>query len=305
MKLFARFSAAALAAVLILASGEAAAKKQKLDKSEAKATSEAPESTQVDKISIPFDPNLPQYVVVVEPFDYSASSETAGGDQGAPSGGVESNGEIYTQSSDGQIKTTFNASSAPAIGKGIARQLQTALSGWGNITIVETDAIKKKDDGTYDIKLQKGEIGPFIIRGTVTEFMETAEAENHGHGFDSRKLGVATGVIGAITGSRTAMGVGAGVAVLGPNVKKERMKRTGMVGMDVRVLDGRIARATPGGTFDVHGSFTTVAVGGDVSVLGISGGNSEMAASSLGQATRAAMNDALQKTHDTLLNARR
>ena len=32
----------------------------------------------------------------------------------------------------------------------------------------------------------------------------------------------------------------------------------------------------------------SIAVGGDVSVLGISGGNSELAASSLGQATRAA-----------------
>lgn len=300
-----RLSVLAVVAVALVGGGDAWAKKVKIDKEEAKATSEAPVSAQVDKLTIPYDPNLPQYVVVVEPFDYSASGEISGGDVGTPSGGVESNGEIYTQGDDGTIRTTFSASSAPAIGKGISKQLTSALGGWANVTIIEPDAIKKKDDGTYDLKLQPGEIGPFIIRGTVTEFMETAEAESSGKGFDSRKIGVATGLIGAITGNRGVAAAGAGVAILGPNVKKERMKRTGMVGMDVRVLDGRIARVTPGGAFDVQGSFTTIAVGGDVSVLGISGGNSEMAASSLGQATRAAMNDALLKTHDSLLNARR
>lgn len=305
MKYSIHATAALLAASALIFAGEATAKKVKLDKTEAQATADTPVAAQVDKLSIPYEPNMPQYVVVVEPFDYSASGEVSGGGQDTPSGGVESNGEVYTQSSDGQIRTTFNASSAPAIGKGISKQLMTALSGWPNITIVEPDAIKKKDDGTYDLKLQPGEVGPFIIRGTVTEFTETAEAEAHNKGFDSRKLGIGVGLVGAITGNRGVAAAGAGVAVLGPQVKKERMKRTGMVGMDVRVLDGRIARATPGGTFDVHGTFTTMSVGGDVSVLGISGGNSEMAASSLGQATRAAMNDALQKTHDSLLNARR
>lgn len=296
---------AALVAVALVPSMSAHAKKVKIDKEEAKATSEAPVSAQVERLTIPYDPNLPQFVVVVEPFDYSASGEISGGEQSTPGGGYESSGEIYTETSEGHIRTTFSSSSGPAIGQGIAKQLTSALGGWANITIVEPDAIKKKDDGTYDIKLQPGEVGPFIIRGTVTEFMETAEAEASGKGFDSRKLGIATGVIGAITGNRDVAAVGAGVAVLGPRVKKERLKRTGMVGMDVRVLDGRFARVTPGGAFPVHGSFTTIAVAGDVSMLGISGGNSAMAASSLGQATRAAMNDALQQTQQSLLNAKR
>jgi hypothetical protein len=83
------------------------------------------------------------------------------------------------------------------------------------------------------------------------------------------------------------------------------MKRTGMVGMDIQILDGRVLRMVPGGTFDCQGSFTTIAAGSDFRMLGISKGDSEMAASSLGNATRAAMNDALQKTRDALLNARR
>lgn len=298
----------ALALALVFAGSATAERKPKkdmIDKSEAKATATAPESTQVDKVTIPYDPNLPQFVVVVEPFDYSASGETSGAEQSAPSGGVESNGEVYTATDDGNIRTTWSSSSAPAIGKGIAKQLTSALGGWANVTIIEPDALQKKSDGTYDIKLQPGEIGPFIIRGTVTEFSETAEAEGRGKGFDSRKLGVATGLIGAITGNRDVAAVGTGVAIVGPKVKKENMKRTGMVGMDLRVLDGRIARVTPGGAFDVQGSFTTVSAGSDISVLGISSERSQMASSSLGQATRAAMNDALLKTHDTLMNAKR
>lgn len=283
---------------------EAQKKKSRIDKSEAQATSVAPESTQVEKISFPYDPNLPKYVVVVEPFDYSASGQTAAGDSGAPSGGVESSGESTTVLDDGTIQTTWSGSASPAIGKGMSKQLMTALSGWPNVVLIEPDAVKKGEEGTYSVKLQPGEIGPFIIRGTVTEFMETAEAEESGKGFNSKQLGLATGLVGAITGKRSVAAGGAAAAVVGPEFKKEKMKRTGMVGMDLRIVDGRSARITPGGTFDCQGTFTTIAAGSDWNVLGISGGGSEMAASSLGQATRAALNDALIKTHESLSNVR-
>lgn len=292
--------AALMTCALLAAPAQAERKKPRIDKSEAKATSVAPESTQVDKVSFPFDPNLPRYVVVIEPFDYSASGEMSGADSGTPSGGVEASGESYMVLEDGRIQTSWSSSAGPAIGKGISKQLMTALSGWPNIVLIEPDAIKNNGDGTYTCKMQPGEVGPFVIRGTVTEFVETAEAETSGKGFDSRKLGLATGIIGGLTGHRTTAAVGAGVAIVGPEYKKEKMKRTGMVGMDIRIIDGRSARITPSGTFDCQGSFTTIAAGSDFSVLGISGGGSEMAASSLGQATRAAMNDALSKTHESL-----
>jgi len=275
-------------------------KKSKIDKNVARATTETPVSTQVDRVSYPMSPDLPRYVVVVEPFDYSASGEMSGADSGTPSGGVEGSGESYTVLEDGRIQTSWSFSAGPAIGKGISKQLMTALSGWPNIVLVEPDAVKNNGDGTYSCKMQPGEVGPFVIRGTVTEFVETAEAESSGKGFDSRKLGLATGIIGGLTGHRTTAAVGAGVAIVGPEYKKEKMKRTGMVGMDIRIIDGRSARITPSGTFDCQGSFTTIAAGSDFSVLGVSVGGSEMAASSLGQATRAAMNDALTKRHGSL-----
>lgn len=280
-------------------------KKKRLDKSEAQATSVAPESAQVQTISFPYDPNLPQFVVVVEPFDYSASGQMSGGGQAAPVAAGGATGQSYTVLDDGTIQSNWSSSYAPQIGAGISKQLMTALSGWPNVTIIEPDAVKANGDGTYSCKLQPGEVGPFIVRGTVTEFSETAEAEGRKRGFNSRPLGLATGLIGGITGNRDVAAIGTGVAIVGPNYQNERMNRTGMVGLDLRVLDGRIARVAPGGAFQSQGTFTTLSAGADLSILGVSSGNSEMAASSLGQATRAAMNDALQKTRAALLNAQR
>jgi len=297
----------ALVCLFFLASVDASAqlrKKNRIDPAEAQATSEAPVSTQVEQVSFPYDPNLPYYVVVVEPFDYSASGQTSGGGQGAPTGAAGASGQIYTVANDGTIRTTFDTSYAPQIGQGIAKQLMTALGRWPNVALIEPDAIARNGDGTYNIKLQPGEVGPFIVRGTITEFMETAEAEGKQKGFNSRRLGLATGLIGGIAGNRGVAAAGAGVAVAGPEFNKEEMKRTGMVGMDVRIIDGRIARILPGGAFNSAGSFTSIAKGADFNMLGFSTGREQSAASSLGQATRAAMNDAVTKIHQALQRAR-
>lgn len=305
MRSFTILVAVAMCASLSMDASAQLRKKKRLDKSEAQATSVAPESAQVETISFPYDPNLPQFVVVVEPFDYSASGQISGGGQAAPVAATGASGESYTVLDNGTIQSSWSSSYGPQIGTGISKQLMTALSGWPNITIIEPDAVKPNGDGTYSCKLQPGEVGPFIVRGTVTEFMETAEAEGRNRGFNSRSVGLATGLIGGITGNRGVAAAGAGVALVGPNYQNERMNRTGMVGMDLRVLDGRIARVAPGGAFQSQGTFTTMSAGANLSVLGVSSGNSEMAASSLGQATRAAMNDALQKMRAALLNAQR
>lgn len=298
--------ALALACMLAADAGaQVRKKKPQIDRESAKASTEVPVSAQVDKVYLEYDPNLPTFVVVVEPFDYSASGQISGGGQGTPIGSDAATGESYIQMQDGSIRTEWSASSGPNIGNGIAKQLQSALSGWANIAIVEPDAVQKVGDGTYTCRLQPGEIGPFIIRGTITEFSETADMEGRNRGFDTRPIGAATGVIGAITGNRAATATGVGVAILGPRFKNEKMKRTGMLAMDVRVIDGRIARVTPGGAFDVRGSFTTVSGATDFGMIGVTAGNQEAAASSLGQATRAAMNDALIKTRDTLARAQR
>jgi curli biogenesis system outer membrane secretion channel CsgG len=305
---FALFTATLIAVALIVASGADAQirkKKPLIDKSDAQATSEAPVSAQVEEIALPYNPNLPTFVFLIEPFDYSASGQTSGGGQDAPSGSVAAGGEAnYVMTEDGNLRTTWSSSYGPSIGNGISKQLMTALGRWGNVSIIEPEAVKDNGDGTYSCKMLDGEVGPFIVKGTVTEFSETAEMEGSRKGFNSRGLGVGTAIIGGITGNRTAAAVGTGVAVAGPEYQKEEMNRTGMVGMDLRIVDGRIARAVRGGTFDCQGTFTSISAGTDFGMLGFSSGRSASASSSLGQATRAAMNDAVQKIHDVMQSVR-
>jgi len=269
---------------------------------EAKAKGEAPVAAQVDVVTLPAEPNLPKFAVAIKPFDYSASGQVSGGGQAAPMGTPAVDGEtISTASEDGnQIVTRVSTTSGPNIGKGMAAQLRTALSGWPNISILPWDAITKGPDGTYSCKLQQGEVGPFVIEGTVTEFSETAESSGKGKKFDFRKLGWLVGLGGLAGGNRDVAIGGAAVGVAGPAFKNADLKRTGMVGMDLGILDGRIARYVGGGTFACQGSFTTVAKASNFSVLVVSSGKGEAAASSLGNATRAALNDALQKIHDAM-----
>lgn len=275
-----------------------------IDRSEAKATSEAPVSAQVEKLTIARDASRPTYVVAVEPFEYSASGQVSGGGQGVPAGAYQLDGNAVLSASEdkSQVRMTWGSEIGPAIGKGIAAQLMSAFSGWGNIAIVEMDVVRRNAEGGYTCKLQPGEIGPFVIKGTVTEFAETADASGKQKGVDTRGLGLATGIIGLLAGNRDLAAGGGAVAILGPQFRDAKMKRTGMVGMDLRIIDGRVARIVPGGSFSCQGSFTTLSAASGVGFLGISSAQGESAASSLGNATRAAMNDALQKTHDTLIN---
>ena len=269
---------------------------------EARAQGSAPESAQVVKLSIPFNPSLPKYAVIIEPFQYSASGQQSGGGQAAPVANEIVEGiTVTSMSPDGnEIRTTINTSAGPDIGRGMAAQLRTALSGWPNISILPVEAAKKNSDGTYTCKLQPGEIGPFVITGIVTEFSETAAAARKENGVNTKDIGRVLNGIGWATGHWGTERVGDAVRWSGPEFRNSKMKRTGMVGMDLAVLDGRIARYVGGGTFNCAGSFTTVAVASDMNVLGFSSGQNMEASSSLGNATRAALNDALKKTCDAL-----
>lgn len=289
--------------------GSAAFAKSKQEPSvaeQARAQSGAPVAAQVDVVKIPADSSLPKYVVaILKPFDYSASGQTSGGGQGAPAGTTTVDGEMVTSvGADGNVVTRVSESAGPNIGKGISMQLRTALSGWPNIVIVPPETVKKNDDGTYSCKLQPGEVGPFVIEGTVTEFSETAQASGKGSKVSVRKAGRLVRDIGFITGNSGVAIGGDAAATVGPEFKNESTNRTGMVGMDLAIIDGRTARYAGNGTFSCQGSFSTVSKASNVSILFVDSGKGEMASSSLGNATRAAMNDALVKIHDALAAAR-
>ena len=68
--------------------------------------------------------------------------------------------------------------------------------------------------------------------------------------------------------------------------------------MDLKVVKGWDLRST--GSFRSAGTFVSVTSTSGMSVFGIGKTGKEFAASALGQATRAAMNDAVQKITDSV-----
>lgn len=277
-----------------------------VDRSAAKAQTGAPEVAQVEIASIPYDASQPRYVVAVLPFNYGASGAISGSNapsaprpDGSPAGIIT--GGLKDGGSEG---SSARSDKDPRhIGPGIAAQLRTALARWPNVSIIDPDALIRQPDGSYTCKLQPGEVGPFVVRGTVTEFNETADLKQEKSGASLGGVGGALAVGGAIGGSMEASLAGIGLAAANPTYQDEKTTRKGMVGMDMEILDGRTSRLVS--AFNSSGTFTTMSAVSGASVFGIGGGSADFAASALGQATRAAMNDALRKTAEVLKTAPR
>lgn len=247
-----------------------------VDRTQAQAREGAPVSAEVPVLVIPYDANLPRFVVAVDPLEYSASGQISGG--GAP-----------IQNRD--------------IGPGLSAQLVTSLTKAGNVSVVDRAGVTDHGDGTFTCKMQDGEVGLFLLKGTVTEFNETADLSAKQSGASLGRAGVIAGIAGAVTHNRDLTYAGAGVAAANPTVGSSEMKRSGMVGMDLQLVDGRTGRIV--GSYICKGTFTTMSATSGASVFGIGGSNTEFAASALGQATRAAMNEALRQIFQGLKSASR
>ncbi len=285
------------ASLLLAASCETAS----VDRGAAQAQTGVPAAAQVEIVSIPYDPQVPTFVVAVEPLVYGASGEISGtgaASAPAPRGGVGGILDSGTQGGGLEGNPVQQHGPGAQVGAGMAEQLRTALTRSGNIQLIEADAITKNADGSYTCALEEGELGPYIIRGTVTEFNETADLSEEKKGGSLGGIGAIVGLAGLATGSKALGYTGAGVAIANPTYEKGDVKRSGMVGLDLRVVNGKNSRIL--GAFMSSGTFTTVSSTSGVSVFGIGKGNAEFAASALGQATRAAMNDAVQQTTDLL-----
>ena len=275
-----------------------------VDRNAAKATSSAPAAAKVELISIPDNPSLPTFVVAVEPFTYAAAGTRSGGQQ-SEKANVPGNSSRCgwwaswlsfrnCKDSDAASTQTVNVQQHPdAIGPGVAAQLLTALSNDGNIQMVVVRSLRRRADGSYSCKLNRGERGPFIIRGTVTEFSETSDMTTESTGGSLGAAGLATGLLGIVTDTDLLTYAGLGVAAANPTLERAKKQRTGMVGLDLQIIDGRTQRII--GAFHSSGSFTTVSAVNGMSVFGIGKSSTDYAASAIGQATRAALNDALLK----------
>lgn len=277
-----------------------------IDKRSVQATGYTPESTRVEVISIPFDPKKPTYLVAIEPLEMGAEESV----NGPPPGTGQSTSRYYGWGPfgwgfPGREYPAPTAYAAPLQGmservaKGISAQLLNAMSRCGNIQVIDYAHYLKHTESPSAL-VRSGEVGPFLIKGTVTEFNEVADAESERNGVSLGWLGTVIGISGAVAGI-PGLGIGGGVvAAANPTWEDTRARRTGAVGMDLQILEpasGRILSSIVS-----HGSFTAESASSGLAVFGIGGGESKFAASALGQATRAAMNDALRQLSQQLFS---
>src|SRR5713101_3232339 len=179
-----------------------------VDKQSVKATQNAPESTQVDMVRIPYDPSLPYYVVTVEPLGFDAGGGGGGSAPPVPGRRYGWGPWGWGLLPEGPQARPYNPPPQGAqgnIGSAIASQLVTALSNAGNVRIIDYDYyLENKNRPGNLVKKSQREVGPFVIRGSVTEFNEIAEATGSSTGGSLGGLGAALGIAGAIAGNTFA-----------------------------------------------------------------------------------------------------
>jgi curli biogenesis system outer membrane secretion channel CsgG len=248
-----------------------------LDKSSVRAAAGAPDSSQVAEINIPQDTAYPMYAVAVQPLEFSSGSVSG------------------TTIIDGRPSTVnLDYREADSQAHVITAQLITALSNVGNISLLDDSALSKGKDGLTSTKLYKGEKGPFLLKGMITEFNENAQSSEKNRGASLGGAGAIAGVAGAITGENALTWTGAGLAAANPTYEESQAGRTGMVAIDFQLIDGKTGRIVK--AFNAKGTFSSATVSSGFSLFGIGGSNSEFASSVIGQAIRVAMNDAAEKT---------
>jgi len=272
-----------------------------VDKSSVQATHVAPVSTQVEVVRIPFDGSQPMYVVTVEPL--SVGTGSGGGVTQAPTGARYGWGPFGWGILGGAAPTAPGAYTpdhqgmSDRVGQGVAAQLISALGNVGNIVVVDYEHYRKNESNPAKL-LNPGEVGPFVIKGTITEFNEVAEANDERKGGSLGWAGTVLGIAGAVSGTPAAGIAGAAVSAANPTWENTKARRTGAVGMDLQVVEPSSGRMV--GTITSHGSFTSESATSGFSLFGVGGGESAFAASALGQATRAALNDTLKQLTDQL-----
>jgi len=277
-----------------------------VDKQSVRATQNAPESTQVDVVRIPYDPSLPYWVVTVEPLNFDAGGGGGGSAPPVPGRRYGWGPWGWGLLPEGPQARPYNPPPQGAqgnIGNAIAAQLVTALSNAGNIRIIDYDYyLQNRKNPANLAKKSQHEVGPFVIRGSVTEFNEIAEATGSSVGGSLGAVGAALGIAGAIAGNTPAAVTGAGVAIANPTFENTKARRTGSVAMDLTVMNPGNGRLV--GSVVANGSFTSESASNGFSLFGVGKASNAFAASALGQANRAAMNSATTQIVDRLRSVR-
>ncbi len=290
-----------LFALGVLASACATAE---VNKQSVRATQTAPESTQVDIVRIPYDAAYPRYVVTVEPLSFDADGSGGGSAPPVPGqrrGWGPFGWGLLPTGPEARAYNPPPQGVSGNVGGAIGNQLVTALTNAGNISVIDYEYYLQHKS-TPRTLIKKGEVGPFVIRGSVTEFNEIAEATGSSTGGSLGALGAALGIAGAVAGNRPAAITGAAVGLANPTYDNTVARRTGSVAMDLKIVnpnDGRLVSSIM-----ANGSFMTESAANGFSLFGFGKATNAYAASALGQANRAAMNSATTQIWDRLRGVR-
>ncbi len=249
------------ALLLIGCSGESIS--AQVDREAVQAEPERQIQAEVKPVNIPSDPTRPNYVLVVLPFETAASGVTAGAGR--------------------DIKLVDPG----PIGQGVAAQLISTFQQVGNISIVEYHP-DPHDPNKVEVSLGRGEEGPFVIRGVVTEFNETSDVSGEGKSSGPNPalnlLPYGSGhLINAIKGSKSVT----------------KTVRVGMVAFDFRLIRQENGRVICSGKS--QGTFTTIGGTSSKTSFGETKTSVNVASSAIGQATMAATNEAAIKIRNALL----
>jgi hypothetical protein len=171
---------------------------------------------------------------------------------------------------------------------GISAQLLSTLSRVGNITVVDYEAYRSNPDRFKRI---------YVIKGTVTEFSETAEAQDQKKSFSTLPGGMVASDIGSAVGSLWMKTVGRIATHSNVASQETATNRKGMVGLDIQIME-------PGGvilsSFPCQGTFVTQSATKANTIMGVGMSSSAYQASAIGQAQRAALNDAAKQIFSAL-----
>lgn len=237
-----------------------------------RATERQPEANVVEQVKVPLRADRPRFVFVVEPFETIPS--------------------LYTPQDSLTVQSIPNNDYLRA-------KLTTALANVENFSLLDPRGLQRGLDGTVKAPMKSNEMGPYLIRATVTEFSERVEESSKKREFSAGAIGIALGLAGLITDKPGLIWPGAGLAVANPNFSSENEHRKGMVSFDVQVVDGKTMRIIK--SLKASGTFLSENARNQRGVFGYKEESTDSAQSILGQATQAAYNDLITKLSDSFL----
>jgi hypothetical protein len=250
----------------------------------------APAPTPVPDVVLPYDAALPRFLLAIEPMKVGALGAQAAA------------ATVGTAGPDNRaVEPAVNLAVADLISSAVTAELVKLLADVGNFAVIDF-AHFTAPGADHRVVLRPGEVGPFIVQGVVREFSEVTQS--HQQRRSGGWLGSVLGLAGGAAGVPGAGAAGAGVSILNPTYENANVKRTGSVALDLQLVEDRSGRLI--GTIAVKEKFSTESAASGASLLGFGNSGSTTAASAVGEATRIALNRAVQQIYDkfTALNLR-